>query len=117
MIQRFYPVDMVAEEYVRSIKGYQNFTNDLSPDDIVDINGKQIFNAVLFGANWQSTQSNAVVKFKMPSEEQIIHFALVFNDGKVQPEKLADMVGMCNLIIDRLYENGDILIPSSKEKK
>lgn len=55
-------------------------------------------------------------RFKMPTDDQVIKFALVFNDGKVEHHKLADMVGFLQMVIDRLYENGDILIPSSKEE-
>jgi len=54
-------------------------------------------------------------RFKMPEPDQIINMAILFNDGKLEKEKLSDMVAMADLIIDRLYENGDILIPSSKE--
>ena len=39
----------------------------------------------------------------------------MFNNGKIQPKRLADMVAMAELIIDRLYENGDVLVRCSKE--
>jgi len=32
-------------------------------------------------------------------------------------EKLSAMVGMCQMIIDRLYEHGDIMVKSTKEKE
>lgn len=53
--------------------------------------------------------------FKMPTDEQIVNMAVMFNDGNVNMKKLRDMVAMCMFVIDRLYENGDIMIPSSKE--
>lgn len=55
------------------------------------------------------------VRFQLPSDEQLIDTAILFNDGKLESEKLSDMVGMCQFVIDRLYENGDIMKPSSKE--
>lgn len=56
-------------------------------------------------------------RFKMPSDDQIIKIALIFNDGRLDAEELANMVSMCEFVVSRLYENGDIMIPSSKEKK
>lgn len=64
-----------------------------------------------------NSKTDMVERFKKPTDEQIIQFALVFNEGKIEPEKLADMVGLCEMVVDRLYENGDVLIPSSKENK
>lgn len=54
-------------------------------------------------------------RFKMPTDKQVVDFAVVFNDGKIEQKKLADMVGFLTMVMDRLYENGDILEPSSKE--
>ena len=58
---------------------------------------------------------NISVRFQLPSDEQLINIAILFNDGNLESEKLSDMVGMCQFVIDRLYENGDIMKPSSKE--
>jgi len=55
-------------------------------------------------------------RFKMPSDKEIIEIAILFNDGKIQKKKLADMIGMCQFVLDRLYENNDIKKPSSKEQ-
>ena len=55
-------------------------------------------------------------RFKMPTEDQVLGIALIFNEGKVEKHKIADMMAMCQFVIDRLYDNGDILIQSSKEK-
>ena len=41
--------------------------------------------------------------------------AIIFNDGKLEQQKLADMVAYGQFIVDRLYENGDVMKPSSKE--
>lgn len=54
-------------------------------------------------------------KFIMPTYEQIIELAILFNDGKAEIDKISDMASMSKFILDRLYENGNILIPSSKE--
>lgn len=54
-------------------------------------------------------------RFKKPTGMQMAEFALVFNDGKIVRDKLVDMVGYCQLVIDRLYDNGDIMIKSKRE--
>lgn len=55
-------------------------------------------------------------RFKRPTDEQIVKAALLFGDGNLDDKgRLTDMVGLCLWVVDRLYENGDILIPSSKE--
>ena len=56
-------------------------------------------------------------RFKKPTDQQMFEFALLFNEGKIEREKLADMIGMCQMLIDRLYDNGDIMIPCDKEKR
>lgn len=53
--------------------------------------------------------------FKRPTDKEIIEIALLFNDGKIQRNKLRDMVAMTDFILDRLYENGNINQKSSKE--
>lgn len=55
-------------------------------------------------------------RFKVPTDKQIIDIAILFNDGLLDRAKVPDMVAMCQFVIDRLYENGDVLIPSIKEK-
>lgn len=57
-------------------------------------------------------------RFKMPTDDQIVKAALLFADGNLDDkERLSDMVGLCLFVVDRLYENGDILIPSRKENE
>lgn len=56
------------------------------------------------------------VKFEMPTDNQLIKVAILFNDGKVDMAQLTNMVGMCQFVIDRLFENGNVMIPSLKEK-
>lgn len=58
-------------------------------------------------------------RFKKPTTEQICEFALLFQtnsgDNPIDREVLVEMVGFANMVIDRLYENGDITKASSKE--
>jgi len=54
-------------------------------------------------------------RFKKPTDKQLVEIALLFNDGKLQKSKLRDMIAMCEFILDRLYENNDVMKPSSKE--
>ena len=66
----------------------------------------------------ESIQSNNLLdksRFILPSDKQMIDIAILFNDGKLEADKLADMVGYGQFIVDRLYENGDVGKPSSKE--
>ncbi len=56
-------------------------------------------------------------RFKKPTDKQLVDFALIFNDGRIEEDQLANMVGMCSLIIDRLHENGDVSIPTLEENK
>ena len=54
-------------------------------------------------------------KWDMPTDQQLIEIAILFNEGKVEPEKLSEMVGMCQFVLDRLYENGTITKPTKAE--
>jgi hypothetical protein len=55
------------------------------------------------------------VRFQLPSDQQVVELAILFNDGNMDKEILTKMVSLADFIIDRLYENGDISKPSSKE--
>jgi len=55
------------------------------------------------------------VRFQLPSDQQIVELAILFNDGNIDKEILTKMVSLADFIIDRLYENGDVSKPSSKE--
>lgn len=54
-------------------------------------------------------------RFKMPEDSEIVKAAIVFNDGLMDQKILTNMVGLVDFVLARLYENGDIKIPSSKE--
>jgi len=53
--------------------------------------------------------------WKRPTDQQIISAAILFNDGKVD-DTLTNMVSVLDFVLDRLFENGDITIPTSKEQ-
>lgn len=55
-------------------------------------------------------------RFIKPTDKQLIDIAILFNDGKLDQEKLSDMVAMCEFVINRLNENNDVTKPSSFEK-
>jgi hypothetical protein len=70
------------------------------------------------GAKWHRSQSQVLLRakrFTKPTDRDLVGIALLFNNGKIQKSKLRDMVAMAEFIIDRLYENGNTLTPSSKE--
>lgn len=67
--------------------------------------------------SFRNQSPEAQERFKKPTDEQIIKSAILFNDGNIDKKKLSDMVALAEFIINRLHENGDILIPSSTETK
>ena len=56
-------------------------------------------------------------RFRMPTDAEIFGTAVLFNDCELDPIALTNMVGMCQFVLDRLYENGDILKPTKKEEE
>lgn len=56
-------------------------------------------------------------RFKMPSTETLVEFAIMVGgeDGMIRKSEIANMVAMCQLILDRLYDNNDVMKKSSKE--
>ncbi len=56
-------------------------------------------------------------RFKMPTDKQIVDFAILFNDGYLDEDRLTDMVALNMMILERLYENGDVMIPAKRELK
>lgn len=55
-------------------------------------------------------------RFVKPTDRQLIEIAIIFNEGNVEADKLADMTGMCMFMIERLYDNGVILLASKREE-
>ena len=54
-------------------------------------------------------------RFTKPTDDDLIKFAIVFNDGEINKEKLADLVGFAEMIINRLYDRGTIMQKSDDE--
>lgn len=72
----------------------------------------QLVKAIMGYAIVTAANSN---KIEWPTDEHLIKIAVLFNDGKLEKDKLADMIGYATFMLDRLKENGDVLTPSSKE--
>jgi len=68
-----------------------------------------------FAEAYHEDKTRLAERFKMPTDKQIIDIAILFNDGELDAEKLGGMVGMCQFVLDRLYENGDVGIHSKSE--
>lgn len=58
---------------------------------------------------------SASERFVMPTDEQLISAAIIFNDGKMEIDKITNLVAMCELVVKRLYENGDMTIAAKDE--
>ena len=56
-------------------------------------------------------------RFRKPTDDEYVNISLVVNEGHVDKFKLADMITMAEFIVDRLYDNGDVNIPSLREQQ
>lgn len=65
--------------------------------------------------NTTLTTSVKSERFEKPTPTQLIETAILFNEGVVDKEKLADMISHTKFIIDRLYENGNMRTPTAQE--
>lgn len=63
----------------------------------------------------KDSKKNTEPRFTKPSGDELVGIALLFNDGVLDTEKIVPMVAMAQFIIDRLYENGSVMIPSISE--
>lgn len=58
-------------------------------------------------------------RFLKPTDKQVCDMALLMQtEGGTKPVDIAvltETIALANIIIDRLYENGDITKPASKE--
>lgn len=54
-------------------------------------------------------------RFIMPEPNQLIEFDLLFADGVIDEDRMAHTLSVITIVLDRLYENGAINKPSSKE--
>lgn len=57
-------------------------------------------------------------KFKKPTNRQLVDIATIFceDNGMINQSELVNSVGTADFIVDRLYDNGDVMIPSNKEQ-
>lgn len=55
-------------------------------------------------------------RFKKPTEEEIIGLAIKTADT-IDSKRIADLSTFATILIERLYDNGDINIPSEKERR
>src|SRR5690606_17201539 len=53
-------------------------------------------------------QKSLKERFTMPTDEQLIEIAILFNDGRVDTDELSKMVAMAQLVLHRLHEHNDI---------
>jgi len=99
-----------AKEHPRKYESFVALIENESAVDVYDI-------VLKFASQFQQEDKISDERFKMPTDKQLIEIMILFNKGKLQKNKLADMLSPCLLILDRLYENGDVTIPTKKENK
>ena len=51
----------------------------------------------------------------MPTDEQLIELAILFNDGILDIDELSKMVGITQFVLHRLHEHDDITKKSKLE--
>ena len=57
-------------------------------------------------------------RFDMPDFKQLLQIAKSFtDDDEIDAKQLSNMIRMCQFVLDRLYENGNVLIPTHKENE
>lgn len=54
-------------------------------------------------------------RFKMPTDEQLISIAQMISETN-SPIILGNMLAMCEFILPRLQENGDVELPTQEER-
>ncbi len=60
-------------------------------------------------------KANFLPNLNRPLNEDLLAIAILFNDGILDSKAISSMVGMCNLVLDRLQENNDVTRPCSLE--
>lgn len=105
---------MTAEEILCQIYGCKD-RDDLEEDHLNSSHVKRILIAMEEYASLKVFETKQEERFKMPSDSHLIKIAIIFNDGELDDAKLVNMVSMCQFVIDRLHENGDVSKKSSKE--
>lgn len=59
------------------------------------------------------------ISFKMPTDKQLVDIAILFSQDKgvINKTELTNMVAMSEFILNRLYENKDVMIPATIESE
>ena len=65
----------------------------------------------------KESNSSKLERFKMPSDKSLVDIAIIFNGGRLQSKILTNMISYGLFILERLYDNGDIKIPSNNENE
>ena len=73
----------------------------------------EAIDTVLAHLEMEGTRKN----FVYPTDKQILAVCILFNDGIKDEKQLTSMFSAIEFTLDRLLENGNILTPSTKEKK
>jgi len=60
-------------------------------------------------------KENLKERFTMPTDEQLIELAILFNDGILDIDELSKMVGITQFVLHRLHEHDDITKKSKLE--
>jgi hypothetical protein len=81
------------------------------PSDYIEQHILEAMEEYASQSKWVSVRE----RFKKPTDQQLVEFAILVNEGEVDMEKLSSMVGMCEMIIDRLHEHGDVTMKSTNE--
>lgn len=61
------------------------------------------------------SKSESGERFTKPTDEEIIEAAILFNEGKLEIDELTSIVGCCEYLIERLYDNGTVKERSQRE--
>lgn len=96
---------------------YLKCDGKIMPSESEQLDLEQIILTVLIKYKDGHLVEKPLERFKKPTDQQIIEMAVIYNDGKINVEQLTNMVALCETVIDRLYDNGDIMVPSKKENE
>lgn len=100
--------DEIKKEMIKAIGTYNNSLVDSIAEICANVALKYI------EQSRQAAVTPALPRFTMPSDDHLVKIAILFSDGKLDRDQLSAMVGMCQFVLDRIQENDDVTVPSSK---
>lgn len=110
------PANKIPDDFYPGYE-YQNLFNWLHDKNFIALQSEMQELIDIVHRDFPKEQSGEQQeRFKKPTDQQVVKAAILFNDGLIDKKQLSNMVALADFIIDRLYENGDMTIPSSKEK-